>query len=131
VGLTNDCLTGGQDATHPCTPGGSGPCIDGALAAVISVNLNPLTTGASTNTAAAGLFCSGQGFAGCFGQAGCRSITETGDPAGPVITGVPADATLATAQFCIPATGLGPVDTVAGLPGPGAVSLPGTFVASP
>jgi len=131
VGLTNDCLTGGQDATHPCTPGGTAPCIDGAFAAAISVNLSPLTTGESTNVTAAGLFCSGQGTAGCFGQAGCRTITETGSPAGPVTTGVPADATLVTARFCIAATGLGPVDIVAGLPGPGAVSLPGTFVASP
>jgi hypothetical protein len=26
-GLTRDCLTGGSDATHPCTPGN--PCLDG------------------------------------------------------------------------------------------------------
>jgi hypothetical protein len=29
--------------------------------------------------------------------------------------------------FCIPATGNGAVDGTADLPGPGAVSLPGTF----
>jgi hypothetical protein len=65
--------------------------------------------------------------AGCFGSTACRTITENGTAAGPIFTGVPADATLASV-FCIAATGGGLVDAMFGLPGAGAVSLPGTFL---
>jgi hypothetical protein len=41
---------------------------------------------------------------------------------------VPAPVTLASV-FCIPSTNNGLVDGTANLPGPGAVSLPGTFEA--
>jgi hypothetical protein len=44
-----------------------------------------------------------------------------------VSPGTPATGTLAS-TFCIAATGNGIVDGAADLPGPGAVSLPGTFV---
>ena len=135
VGLTNDCLTGGMDATHPCGVGGNGPCIDGSHTGPINVNLAPLTTGTVNNVTAAGSFCLNQQNVGCFGSpavgsTGCHSITETGVPAGPVDTGVPTDTTLA-AIFCIAKTNNGLVDAAASLPGPGAISLPGTFVASP
>ena len=133
VGLTNDCLTGGTDPTHPCGIGGSGPCLDGSHNGPLVVNLTAplgaLTTGTVNNITAAGLFCSGQPNVGCFGQLTCRSITETGTPAGPVAVGVPANATLASV-FCIPTSGNGLVDLAASLPGPGALTLPGTFVAS-
>ncbi len=130
VGLTNDCLTGGMDATHPCGIGGNGPCIDGSHTGPINVNLAPLTTGTVNNVTAAGSFCLNQQNTGCFGAPTCRAITETGVPAGPVATGVPTAATLASV-FCIAKTNNGLVDAAASLPGPGAISLPGVFVASP
>jgi hypothetical protein len=133
TGATRDCLTGGTDATHPCTPGG-GACIDGSHVGVISINLSPLSTGTATMTNATGAFCPGQTNSsghlfGCFGSSACRTITENGVAAGPVTPGTPASATLAS-TFCIAATGNGLVDASADLPGPGAVSLPGQFVAN-
>jgi hypothetical protein len=108
---------------------GGGACIDGSHVGPINVDLSPLTTGTASDTDAGGLFCPGQGAAqvGCFGSPDCRTISENGTPAGPITTGVPASATLASV-FCIAATGNGLVDASANLPGPGAVSLPGTFV---
>ncbi len=136
-GLTRDCPTGGSaptgcgaSGTDPCPCGaGGGLCVDGSHVGVISVNLSPLTTGTASATNAGGLFCPGQGAAqvGCFGSKACRTITENGVPAGPITPGTPATATLASV-FCISATGNGSVDATANLPGPGAVSLPGTFV---
>jgi hypothetical protein len=125
--LTRDCPTGGVGPGLPCNPGG-GNCVDGSHVGVISVNLSPLTTGTATSTNPGGLFCPGQGAGqvGCFGSTACRTITETGAPAGAIPTGVPTNVTLAS-TFCIPATGNGLVDASANLPGPGAISLPGTF----
>ena len=132
-GITRDCPTGGADAGHVCTPGG-GTCIDGAHVGAISVNLSPLTTGASSKSDPGGLFCPNQGPAagaghleGCFGKPLCRSYSEQGVEAGPITQDVPATATLVS-TFCIAATGNGLVDASADLPGPGAVSLPGQFV---
>jgi mucin-6/19 len=132
-GLTRDCPPGGADATHPCTPGQA--CIDGTFVGTIPVNLSPLSTATVTKTAADGAFCPDQtvkGTTGCFGSAregkACTAITENGTPAGPVLSGVFTDATLASV-FCIPATGNLLIDGTAALPGPGAVSLPGTFIA--
>ncbi len=109
----------------PCTVGG-GNCCDGSHVGPINVNLSPLTTGAASDTDAGGIFCPGQTSAGCFGQGSCRTITENGAPAGPITVGTPSSATLASV-FCIAASGNGLVDASAALPGPGAVSLPGTF----
>jgi hypothetical protein len=94
----------------------------------IPVNLSPATTGTRTSTAANGLFCPGQlvGGTGCFGSAACRTITENGGAAGALTAGTPKSVTLAS-TFCIPATGSVSVDASASLPGPGAISLPGTF----
>jgi len=47
--------------------------------------------------------------------------------AGPITTGTPASATLASV-FCLAATGVDIVDAAFCLPGPGEVSLPGTFL---
>jgi hypothetical protein len=126
TGYTRDCPTGGTDATHPCTPGG-GNCIDGSHIGPITVDLSPLTTDSPTKSDAGGLLCGpSQAHAGCFKQPTCVSITENGVAAGKVTLGVPAHATLASV-FCIAATGNGIVDGAADLPGPGAVSLPGTY----
>jgi hypothetical protein len=63
---------------------------------------------------------------GCFGSSACRTITENGVVAGPMNNGATAPVTLASV-FCIAATGNGLVDASADLPGPGAVSLPGSY----
>jgi hypothetical protein len=127
TGATRDCPTGGSDATHPCTPGG-GLCVDGSHVGVISVNLSPLTTGSASDTDPGGLFCPAQTHPGCFGSPECRTITEVGvAPVPPIAVGVPTAATLVSV-FCVEATANGTVNTSADLPGPGAVSLPGTFL---
>ena len=147
TGYTRDCPTGGVgDATTPCPPPGNpvctpshttncpctvggGNCCDGSHIGPIHVNLSPLTTGKANSSHADGIFCPGQRqapHAGCFGKSTCTSITENGVAAGAVTLGVPANATLASV-FCIAATGNGTVDASADLPGPGAVSLPGTY----
>jgi len=132
TGYTRDCPTGGTDGTHPCTPGG-GACIDGSHVGPINVDLSPLTTGTASKTDPGGNFCAGQSNVnghkfGCFGNDTCVTITENGLPYGPVVVGTPGPATLASV-FCISATMNGLVDASADLPGPGAVSLPGTVLA--
>jgi hypothetical protein len=132
TGYTRDCPTGGADGTHPCTPGG-GQCIDGSHVGPINVNLSPLTTGTAMKTDPGGNFCPGQSnvnghFFGCFGSSACRTITENGVAAGAITPGTPAAANLASV-FCIAATGNGLVDASVDLPGPGAVSLPGAYLA--
>jgi hypothetical protein len=125
TGYTRDCPTGGVGAGLPCTPGG-GNCIDGAHIGPIHVDLSPLTTGPASKSDPGGNICPSQSHAGCFKQPTCTSITENGVAAGAVTPGVSAPATLASV-FCIAATGNGIVDGAADLPGPGAVSLPGTY----
>jgi hypothetical protein len=127
-GLTRDCPTGGADATHPCTP--NNLCIDGTFVGTISVDLSPVVTGTANKTDAMGVFCPGQSSplkVGCFGSGICANITETGTPAGAISTGVAKPVTLGSV-FCLPATGNSTIDTSTDLPGPGAVSLPGTFL---
>jgi hypothetical protein len=111
TGLTRDCIP--TNATKIGT---------------ISVNLSPAETNTRTSTNATGQFCPGQTVtaAGCFGSTACRTINENGVAAGALAIGTPKTATLAS-TFCIPGTGNGAVDGSANLPGPGAVSLPGTF----
>jgi hypothetical protein len=61
----------------------------------------------------------------------CRTISLTGQPAGPLTVGTPAPARLASV-FCIPGLTSGDfaaiVNSQADLPGPGATSLPGTLL---
>lgn len=130
-GYTRDCPPGGVTPGHPCIEGGIGTCADlSAHVGILSVSLSPLTTGIASMTAADGNFCPGQGGSpgtpGCFNHATCRTITETGATPGAITIGTPIAARLA-AVFCIPATPLGLVNYAADLPGPGAVTLPGTF----
>jgi hypothetical protein len=58
--------------------------------------------------------------------------TESGSPSGDLTDGQPHPSVLVS-NFCIPATGFGPLDALGDLPGPGSLSLPGNaqFVASP
>jgi hypothetical protein len=114
-GLSSDCQPGGADGS---TDLGS-----------ISVDLSPVVTSVASDSDPNGLFCPGQtnlnNNNGCFGSTACRSYSETGTPAGPLVTDVAAPVTLASA-FCIPATGNALIDGAASLPGPGAASLSGT-----
>ncbi len=148
-GLSRDCLPGGV-----CMPGDSGcapgidTCAPGELCRDDSLNLGPLlldmtlTTGTASRTSTDGLFCPGQGptQVGCFGRVTatnlpgfqeCRTIEVDGAPAGgPLVPGVPAEVTLATA-FCVPRapdSSVGPIlDISVNLPGPGALSIPATL----
>jgi len=139
TGYTRDCPTGGSSAATNCGPAmdqpctcnaGGGFCLDGSHVGPINVNLSPLSTGTSVLTDPGGNFCPGQSNVGghqfgCFGSTACRTITEKGSQS-MITPGVPSATTLAS-TFCIGATGNGLVDASADLPGPGAVSLPGTF----
>jgi len=109
-----------SSASQDCPPEEGGGLFNGALA----VDLNLLTTGSRSVTAAGGLFCPGQSTAGAFGQGSPRCITETGMAAGDLTDGGP-HAAREGAVFCIPATANGTVKLVVDLPGPGATSLPG------
>ncbi len=133
LGYTRDCLTGGVGAPpKDCQAGvpGHDGCVDGTIVGPIAVDLSPLTTGIANANNATGTFCPGQGGSpgtnGCFGQPTCQTIIENGVAAGPITTGADATATLASV-FCIASTANGLVNFAADLPGPGAVSLPGTF----
>jgi hypothetical protein len=99
-----------------------------ATLAPFGVDLSPLTTGTSTMSAAGGVFCPGppvQRTAGCMGNPTCEYIEENGSPAGDLTAG-PALASTLASTFCIAKTGSALVNTVADLPGPGAVSLKGS-----
>ena len=62
---------------------------------------------------------------GAFGFGTARTITETGAPAGDMTDGAD-HASVLVSIFCVPPTFTASVDNSGDLPGPGAVSLPGT-----
>jgi hypothetical protein len=123
--------TNSFDTTHDCRPrdlftGGNTPL------GTIPVDLTPLTTALAmkddSGGGVPGDFCPGQDAAnkeGCFGSGACRRIEDSGIASGPITkNAAPISARLASV-FCIPATGNALIDATAGLPGPGATSLPG------
>jgi hypothetical protein len=127
---STDCVAPGvcPPCNCPCTAGG-GACCDGGHVGAIGVTLSPLTTSPVSTFSSTGRFCTGQGtgtHVGCFGSTACRTINETGSPAGQLLTNVPAPVTLASV-FCIAGTGNALVNASADLPGPGADALPGTY----
>jgi hypothetical protein len=66
---------------------------------------------------------------GCFGSTACRRVEEAGIAAGAISINGPAASTRLASVFCVPETpgALGQlINLAAGLPGPGATSLPGT-----
>ncbi|HJQ83812.1 MAG TPA: hypothetical protein VKA21_07045, partial [Candidatus Binatia bacterium] len=88
----------------------------------LNVNLASLSTGTSVLAEPSGNLCAGQvtpGFVG--GEA--KAITETG---APLFGGLGLFDTTLAGTFCVPATGNVFFDSTSGLPGPGAVSVPGT-----
>jgi hypothetical protein len=134
--LTNKCLSGKRHG-KACTPVGTKkttldcPPADSVFQAALSVTLGPLTTGQSVLTAdpATGKFCGpSQRTMGAFGKPTARRIEENGTPAGNLMDGMPHPVTIA-AVFCIPPTNNALIDGSLGadLPGPGAVSIRGTF----
>lgn len=90
----------------------------------LPITLSPLTSGTSTLASANGLMCPGQVDAGFLGLPDVREITMTGSPLLSDLLNPLATTLVGT--FCIPSTGNQLVDLSADLPGPGAVSLPGT-----
>ncbi len=140
--VSNLCIGGTKHGLACTSVGSKGTTLDCPLKvdldnsgflSTLSVALGPLTTGTSTATAdGAGNFCgSTQNGAGAFGQGLTQgslkvsSVTETGTPAGDLRDFAPHSGVLGY-TFCIPPTGTF-VDSIASLPGPGAVSLSGTF----
>ncbi|MGH7895103.1 MAG: hypothetical protein ACREQL_10565, partial [Candidatus Binatia bacterium] len=125
----NRCYKGTNN-NGACTS--SNQCPDGGVCApfvgTLAVNLSPLGTSTVERSSPTGIFCPSQANAGCFtnpGSSSCRLIRESGTPAGPITPNVAASVTLAS-TFCIPASGNLLIDGSASLPGPGALSLPGT-----
>jgi hypothetical protein len=122
--------TAGQRAGLPCS-GGIGsrnttvecPPRDAQYQGRLAVSLSPLTTAATRRTGPAGNFCPGQTTPGAFGGP-AGAIREVGSPLLSQIPNV--FATTVAGVFCIPGTGNGLIDGLADLPGPGAVSVPGT-----
>jgi hypothetical protein len=129
--------------THDCPP------LSNTSLPNFGVDLTPLTTGRAVKAGPGGDFCTsttGQRTLGCFGTNSgsrvCQYIEENGcpfyidpapgQPAACVATGAD-DLTTAggdlraiqASVFCIPSSGNMLVDTVADLPGPGAVTLTG------
>ena len=101
--------------TYECLPSGT-------TLPSFAVNLSPTSTG--TEVLVGSTPCPGQTSPGCFGDATCDYIEVRGSSAGTLTPG-PKAIRLASA-FCIPATGNLLIDGAADLPGPGAVTLPGS-----
>ena len=110
-----------------CTPvGPAGTSIDcpptsSRFLATLNVVVPELTSGVSSLSASAGLFCDGQTVAGAMGLAAARVVTESG--AAPTLVGTSLQMNLA-GTFCIARTGTF-LDGIASLPGVGALSAVG------
>jgi len=122
--------TAGARAGLGCSGGiGSGQtsneCPPAAVQYVGELLVNPLqlSTGSAVVTDAGGLFCPGQQTFGAFGLATARTIRIAGSP---LLGGPTAFSTTLAGTFCIPSSGNTLVDNVENLPGPGAVSVPGS-----
>ena len=122
-GLTNDCLTGGMDATHPCGIGGNGPCIDGSHQGPINVNLFAALHQSGPADRCVGVLLPQPAEHGLLRFARLPRHHRERLAAGPVAANTPANAVLASI-FCIQATGSGVLDGAASLPGPGACLAP-------
>ncbi|MFN8544229.1 MAG: hypothetical protein U0807_08480 [Candidatus Binatia bacterium] len=96
---------------------------DGAFQAPLPIALNPLTTGTTSKTSTTGLFCSGQTSqkVGAFGHKLARTIKQGGTPSASGLGSAASEVTVAS-TFCIGSVSL-TIDPVAGLPGPGGLSL--------
>ena len=112
-----------------CTGAGTGSCDAGVIKACIQNGVG--SSAVCTDGAGTWPDCQekgdGAGNGGAFGPSGgpVRTITETGSPAGNMTDGLGHASTLVSI-FCIQPTFNATVDAAGNLPGPGAVSLPGT-----
>jgi hypothetical protein len=127
--ITGRCTTGpnaGGTCTTPTSLGTTHDCpAPGSSLAPFGVDLTPLGTGRVSSSHATGAFCGAtQKTAGAFGKGTARYIEENGMPAGDGTDGA-LHAAIQSSVFCIPASGNPLVDTVANLPGPGAITLAG------
>jgi hypothetical protein len=126
--IGNVCQGGANDG-GACTPIGSAQtsvdCLppDSAFVGALAVTIDSGTTGTTALSAADGNFCAGQATPGAFGFMDARAIVTRGAPLNPL--GLLSSQALMTvaSPFCIPATGSLLIDTVGGLPGPGAFSV--------
>jgi hypothetical protein len=75
-------------------------------------------------TDAGGLFCPGQRTMGAFGLAAARTMRIAGSP---LLGGPTLFSTTLAGTFCVPSSGNALVDNIENLPGPGAVSVPGSI----
>ncbi|HLY37109.1 MAG TPA: hypothetical protein VKU61_03680 [Candidatus Binatia bacterium] len=117
AGLPCSGGVGSANTTIECPP--SADTFQGRLA----VALTPVTTGASQLASATGAFCPRQRTPGAFGGP-AGGIREMG---APLLSQIPnVFATTLAGVFCVPPTGNFLIDALADLPGPGAVSIPGT-----
>jgi hypothetical protein len=120
----------GANAGGPCTTTNAGlTSVDcqpnpGTFVSTLSVDLSPVSTGPNDTGVVDGLFCPSQPTAGAFGSPDVRRIFQQGSPAGDMTDGNP-HASVLVSSFCIPPTGSLALDNIAGLPGPGSLSLPG------
>jgi hypothetical protein len=127
--IAGTCTAGARQGL-PCSGGvGSGlttlecPPSPAQYAGQLPVTLAPLTTGTTVIGDPGGSFCPGQRTPGAFGGPAAQ-IRETGSS---LLTGGTTFATTLAGAFCIPSSGSPLFDVVADLPGPGAVSAPGTM----
>ena len=109
------------------------PPLASQFLATLPIALNPFTTGATSITNATGVFCPAQITSpssslntGALGRTTARTVKESGTPAGNITDHAKHNGALGS-TFCIPATGNQLIDPVAGLPGPGALSVAGTL----
>ena len=128
------CFSGDPDPNCPHNSGCAAagvpfPCCTGAgTGSCDPQTVIPCTSAAQCSTAGSGTWpdCQ-QRNNGAFGPAGggAHTINETGAPAGNMTNGLGHASTLVSI-FCIQPTFNATVDAAGDLPGPGAVSLPGT-----
>ena len=88
------------------------------------VNPLALSTGSSVMSAPDGLFCPSQQTQGAFGRATARTIREAGSG---LLGGPSLFSTTLVGIFCAPAAENPLIDQTENLPGPAAVSVPGTI----
>jgi len=123
--------TAGKRAGLPCG-GGVGvqqtsidcPPADAQYVGQLVVNPLALSTGSSVMSAPDGLFCPSQQTLGAFGLATARTIREAGSG---LLGGPSLFSTTLAGIFCAPAAENPLIDQTENLPGPAAVSVPGTI----
>jgi hypothetical protein len=93
--------------------------------AAFGADASPLTTGTAVATDPGGQFCGPttlQRTRGCFGDSTCEYIEVRGSPGGSLFDERP-HATTLSSIYCIPKTSSVLINSVADLPGPGAISI--------